>query len=991
MDNVAFLWDMLGQGKVELAPSEFLKRPPARWFSTPTWERIEGMMLGLAIGDALGNTSESMSPGARRAAHGEIRDYLSNRHADGRRVGLPSDDTQLAFWALDQLNHDNGLMPDRMAHRFATGGEIYGIGRTMREFLRNFKSGKPWWESGPHSAGNGALMRIAPVLIPHLRTADERLWADTALLAAMSHNDSASNVSCVAFINLLWQLLGMDRPPDPEWWVPAFVGVIRQLGPKDYAPRGGKWAGCWSGLFPSYIVEVVGAAWEQGLSTLDACNSWHSGAYLLETVPSVLYILMRHGHDPEEAIIRAVNDTRDNDTVAAIVGAAVGALHGRDALPRRWIDGLLGRTGAHDDGRVFKILAEARRRWWDCDEGSPVIADHSVQAEAKGSESMPLNQVIAIAQAAGAVLRDAFNQPGGPRGSAHHAEADEKVEKLILERLTALFPEDGFLGEEQKLVRPCPQKSGRLWVVDPNDGTSAYMAGFRGSAVSIALLERGEPVLGVVYAFNYPDDHGDLIAWTRGGPVLRNGRPATRSWPEGASPEGVALLSHHADQNAWANACAVEPMRYRAVPSIAYRLALVAAGEGDAAVSLNAPEAWDLAGGHAVLLGAGGDLYDKDGRPVRYTAQGKCSASGWVFVGSPGVVEHLRARDWRSVFERPKRNAEYSLCWPRPGRGMVDAGMLARAQGCLLGQLAGDSLGSLVEFESPARIRRDYPGGVRELADGGTWNTVAGQPTDDSEMALLLARTLAQRGAYDPEAARRAYGYWLNSGPFDCGATISAGLRGRLNYNSQANGALMRISPLGVFGAGCDLRQVAEWARQDAALTHPHAICQQANALFAMAIAHAIRTGCAPQELYQHVRAWAEEMAVEQTLLGAIAGAAQDPPADYVSQQGWVLIAFRNALWQLLHAASLEEGVVDTVMRGGDTDTNAAICGALLGAVYGRGAIPARWIGRLLSCRPLAGLPGVRHPRPECFWPVDADILSEALLSAKPVDKLKKA
>lgn len=67
---------------------------------------------------------------------------------------------------------------------------------------------------------------------------------------------------------------------------------------------------------------------------------------------------------------------------------------------------------------------------------------------------------------------------------------------------------------------------------------------------------------------------------------------------------------------------------------------------------------------------------------------------------------------------------------------------LSRAQGCLLGQLAGDALGSLVEFQSPEEIRRSYPEGVRELADGGTWNTIAGQPTDDSEMAMLLARML---------------------------------------------------------------------------------------------------------------------------------------------------------------------------------------------------------------------------------------------------------
>lgn len=60
---------------------------------------------------------------------------------------------------------------------------------------------------------------------------------------------------------------------------------------------------------------------------------------------------------------------------------------------------------------------------------------------------------------------------------------------------------------------------------------------------------------------------------------------------------------------------------------------------------------------------------------------------------------------------------------------------ISRAQGCLLGQLAGDSLVSLVEFQSSEKIRLNYPNGLRELADGGTWNTIAGQPTDDSELA----------------------------------------------------------------------------------------------------------------------------------------------------------------------------------------------------------------------------------------------------------------
>ena len=76
-----------------------------------------------------------------------------------------------------------------------------------------------------------------------------------------------------------------------------------------------------------------------------------------------------------------MNDTCDNDTIAAIVGAAVGALHGASALPRRWIDGLTGRTSWKDDGEMFRILAAAKARFWmdDADQSSRVEAYPSVR------------------------------------------------------------------------------------------------------------------------------------------------------------------------------------------------------------------------------------------------------------------------------------------------------------------------------------------------------------------------------------------------------------------------------------------------------------------------------------------------------------------------------------------------------------------------------------------------------------------------------------
>lgn len=352
------------EGRTAVRPGPWLHDPPSpqRTRGAELWDRVEGMLLGLAVGDALGNTSESMPPDRRRARFGEIRDYLPNARAGGVRVGLPSDDTQLAFWTLEQLLEDGGLVPERLARRF-TSGRIFGIGSTMRGFLRGFRdNARPWEEAGQHSAGNGALMRIAPVLVPHLGQPSPALWADAALAGLVTHNDPASIAACVGITRALWEAMAMTEPPPQGWWTRTVCGTMRAIeGETRYGSRVPHLP--YEGPVWRFVARYVLGALAEDLSVRDACDRWYSGAYLLETLPSVLYILERHAANPEEAIVRAVNDTWDNDTVAAIVGAGVGALHGRDALPGRWISGLLGRTRETDDGRVFALLSEARRTW----------------------------------------------------------------------------------------------------------------------------------------------------------------------------------------------------------------------------------------------------------------------------------------------------------------------------------------------------------------------------------------------------------------------------------------------------------------------------------------------------------------------------------------------------------------------------------------------------------------------------------------------------
>src|SRR5438874_2308639 len=155
---------------------------------------------------------------------------------------------------------------------------------------------------------------------------------------------------------------------------------------------------------------------------------------------------------------------------------------------------------------------------------------------------------------------------------------------------------------------------------------------------------------------------------------------------------------------------------------------------------------------------------------------------------------------------------------------------------------------------------------------GGPHKIMAGQPTDDSELALLLARSLMRRGRFDINDVANLYASWYHGWlhkegtvpcshpgchPFDVGGTIAQALgpvtpqdvaeeqaasvcRLAANPGSQANGALMRVSPLGIWGWQHPSGEVDEAARADASLTHPHPVCQAASGVFAATIAHAI-------------------------------------------------------------------------------------------------------------------------------------------------------
>ena len=288
-----------------------------------------------------------------------------------------------------------------------------------------------------------------------------------------------------------------------------------------------------------------------------------------------------------------------------------------------------------------------------------------------------------------------------------------------------------------------------------------------------------------------------------------------------------------------------------------------------------------------------------------------------------------------------------------------------------MGQCVGDSLGALVEFSSPEEIRQRYPEGMQNLEDGGHWNLIAGQPTDDTEMALALARCILEEGTYSQEKARKAYLDWCHSNPFDMGRTITTALMSGPHHSvcqeSQANGALMRVSPIAILGAGHDYQEVAKWAMQDAELTHPHRVCKEVNALFAMAIAYSMSEGPELGESYDRIVEWSRQMSVDKSVSNCIADARLGLP-NTMENSGWVLIAFQIALYHMLHTEKSDRAVIDTVEMGGDTDTNGAICGAMIGSINGINLFPFQWKRAVRECSPTEKT-STHHPRPQEYWP----------------------
>lgn len=254
---------------------------------------------------------------------------------------------------------------------------------------------------------------------------------------------------------------------------------------------------------------------------------------------------------------------------------------------------------------------------------------------------MPAHDLALLTEAARAAGEIALrywkrNPTVWDKGSAGPVtEADLAVNRMLESHLRFERPDYGWLSEETE-DNPARQEAERVFIVDPIDGTRAFIAGEDTFAHSLAVAENGRVTAGVVYL----PALDRLYTASLSSPPLRDGQPIRASRRPGIEGADILTTKPNLQPEHWPGG--VPDLRRSFRASLAYRLCLVAEGRHDGMLTLREAWEWDIAAGSLIAERAGARVTDRTGAALRFNAADPRAAG--VLAAAPGLHAALMAR-----------------------------------------------------------------------------------------------------------------------------------------------------------------------------------------------------------------------------------------------------------------------------------------------------------------------------------------------------------
>ncbi|MBX3171441.1 MAG: VWA domain-containing protein [Candidatus Eremiobacteraeota bacterium] len=275
---------------VPLNSAPFMREGPK---STPELSRMQGMLGGLVAG-----------------------------------AGEDTQATVLSLETLKLVNGSNRFLPWIGSFcKSLAEAPVRHPWNSHREFQLRVNEG--FLACGARAADCGAMVRMAPLLLTRYKRGGAGFWVFLIMGSHLTHIDAASAACSLAWANLLWELACQPAPPPGQFYWERFSEVLRQVQRNlPYAALAPRYDG-WRGTPLNFFEMVLEEARANGRSFEESRDDWTAGPHILEATATALYLLECHGHQAQLAMRLAQAKEEDREWLGALVGAALGSMHGQ--------------------------------------------------------------------------------------------------------------------------------------------------------------------------------------------------------------------------------------------------------------------------------------------------------------------------------------------------------------------------------------------------------------------------------------------------------------------------------------------------------------------------------------------------------------------------------------------------------------------------------------------------------------------------------------